>query len=230
MAFNAWRASSSSGSLRFNAVSARAMQSVERRVVEPLQHEHLAARQQRAVQFERRILGGGADQHHGAVLDIGQEAVLLRPVEAVDLVDEEQRALAADAPLLRRVEHLAQIGDAREHRRKRLEMHVRRLGEEPRDRGLAAAGRAPQDHRRKPPLRHHAPDRPVGLQKMVLPHHLVEPLRPQPVCQGPWRILLEQAHRTVTVRSLPLRRTAIVQGALDAPSVSCKPATVSTGW
>ncbi len=71
-------------------------QRLERGVVEPMQHEDLAARQQRAVQLEGRVFRGRADQHHGAVLDIGQEAVLLRAVEAMDLVDEEQRALAAD--------------------------------------------------------------------------------------------------------------------------------------
>ena len=34
-----------------------------------------------------------ADQRDGAVLHIGQESVLLKPVETVDLVDEQQRAL-----------------------------------------------------------------------------------------------------------------------------------------
>jgi hypothetical protein len=46
-------------------------------VIQAIQHEDLAAREQRAVQLEGGILGGGADQHHGAVLDVGEEAVLL---------------------------------------------------------------------------------------------------------------------------------------------------------
>ena len=75
----------------------------ERLLAERLEAEHLAAREQRRVDRERRVLGGGADQRDRARLDVGQEGVLLRLVEAVDLVDEEDGALAAVvAPLLRR--------------------------------------------------------------------------------------------------------------------------------
>jgi hypothetical protein len=63
-----------------------------------LQHEHLRAREQRRVHLERRVLGGGADQHDVAGLDARQERVLLRLVEAVDLVDEDDRAAAGAAP------------------------------------------------------------------------------------------------------------------------------------
>ena len=52
------------------------------------------AREQRAVQLERRVLGRGAHEHDVAGLDERQERVLLRAVEAVDLVHEEQRAAA----------------------------------------------------------------------------------------------------------------------------------------
>ena len=75
-------------------------QRLERGVVEPVQHQDLTARQQGAGQRERRVLGGRADQRDRAVLDLGEQAVLLRAVEAVDLVDEQQRALAGP-PLAR---------------------------------------------------------------------------------------------------------------------------------
>ena len=68
-------------------------QCFQRGIVQPAQHQHLGAGQQRAVQLEGRVLGGGADQHHGAVFHHRQEAILLAAVEAVDLVDEQQRAL-----------------------------------------------------------------------------------------------------------------------------------------
>ena len=68
-------------------------QLLDRRGIERLEHQHARARQQRRVQLERRVFGGGADQHDGAVLHHRQEAVLLRAVEAVDLVDEQQRPL-----------------------------------------------------------------------------------------------------------------------------------------
>src|SRR5205085_9053433 len=52
----------------------------ERGGVEPVQDQHLRAGQQSRVQLEARILRGRADQHYRAVLDIGQEAVLLRAI------------------------------------------------------------------------------------------------------------------------------------------------------
>ena len=68
-------------------------QLLDRRGVERLEHQHPRARQQRRNQFERRIFGGGANQHDGAVLHHRQEGILLRAIEAMDLVDEQQRAL-----------------------------------------------------------------------------------------------------------------------------------------
>ena len=67
-----------------------------RRVVlaQRLEHEDLRARQQRRVHLERRVLGGRADEDDVAGLDARQEGILLRLVEAVDLVDEEDRAAA----------------------------------------------------------------------------------------------------------------------------------------
>jgi hypothetical protein len=66
----------------------------ERRLVEAVEDQDLGAREEGGVQLEGRVLGGGPDQHDGAVLHVRQEAILLRLVEAVDLVDEEQRAAA----------------------------------------------------------------------------------------------------------------------------------------
>ena len=46
-------------------------------MIEPAQDQHLAARQKRRVELEARVLSGRADEGDGAILDIGQEAVLL---------------------------------------------------------------------------------------------------------------------------------------------------------
>src|SRR5262245_58844980 len=88
-----------------------------------------------------------------------QEAVLLRAVETVDLVDEEQRAPALLASLARLVEDLPEIGDPGEDRRDLLEMKPGLAGEQPRNGGLAGARRAPQDDaaeasRREQPRQH----------------------------------------------------------------------------
>ena len=166
-------------------------QALQRLVVEPLQHVDLAARQQRAVQLERGVLGGRADQRHRSRLHERQEAVLLGAVEAVDLVDEEQRRLASEAASARGLERLLQVRDAREHRRQLLELVACLLGQQPRDRGLARPGRTPEDHRGQPVRVGHAADRAVRPQQVVLPHHLVEALRAQPIGQRPRRLRLQ---------------------------------------
>ena len=86
------------------------------------------------------------------------------------------------------LERLLQVGDAGEHRRQLLELVAGLLGQQPRDGGLAGAGRAPEDHRGQPVRAGHAADRAVGPQQVVLAHHLVEGLRPQPVGQRARRL------------------------------------------
>ena len=80
---------------RSSTASARVEQFAERRRVEPVEDQHLRAAEQRGVELERlgfSVVAPTSDDR--AVLDIGQEAVLLRAVEAVDLVDEQQGARA----------------------------------------------------------------------------------------------------------------------------------------
>ena len=165
-------------------------QLLQRRLVEAVEGQHHRAREQGAVQLERRVLGGGAHQGDGAVLHVGQEPVLLRPVEAVDLVDEEERALAGLAPPLGAVERLAQVLHAREDGRELLEGQLRGVRQQPRHRGLARARRPPQDHALQPAAPEHARERAVGADQVVLAHDLGELRRPQPVGEGARRLRL----------------------------------------
>ena len=98
----------------------------------------------------------------------------MRPVEAVDLVDEEQRSFAKLALGARRLEHLAQVGDARLDRRELLEMKIGLLGKEPRHRGLAGARRPPEDYRAEPASLDHAAQHALLAQEMILADHLAE--------------------------------------------------------
>ena len=59
------------------------------RRVQRLQLENLRARDQRAVDGEERVLGGRPQQADHAALDIGQQRVLLRAIEAMDFIDEQ---------------------------------------------------------------------------------------------------------------------------------------------
>jgi hypothetical protein len=134
---------------------------------------------------------GGADQHHGAVLHHRQERVLLRTVEAVHLVDEQQRPLPGLAPRARRFECFLQVGDAGEHRGKLLEMQRGRIREQPRDRRLAGAGRSPENQRAERARLQHAGERAVAPEQMILPDHFGEPGRTQLVGERTRRIVFE---------------------------------------
>ena len=50
---------------------------------------------QGVVQFVSGVLGGGADQNDGAVLDERKQRILLRAIPARDLVNEQQRVMPA---------------------------------------------------------------------------------------------------------------------------------------
>ena len=148
---------------------------------EAAQHDHLRAAQEGCVQLEARVLGRGADEDDGAVFHVGQEAVLLGLVEAVDLVHEEERALAvgaADAGLL---EHAAQVGHAGEDRGDLDEGHVGLVRKQSRDGGLADARRAPEDQRGQAAGGEHRAQRAVGGEDRGLAHDVGEPARPQPI-------------------------------------------------
>ena len=100
----------------------------------------LRAREQRVVDLEVRVLGGGADQRHQALLDRGQQRVLLGLVEAVDLVEEEDRRGGRSARRSR-ARSITSRTSARPgvDGRELLEGGVGVLGGEPRERGLAGA-------------------------------------------------------------------------------------------
>src|SRR5262249_10869675 len=68
--------------------------------VKRIQHQNLAARKQRRNHFKRRILGGSADQDQGSSLHVGQEVILLRFVEVVNLVNKKYGAFAESLKLL----------------------------------------------------------------------------------------------------------------------------------
>ena len=155
-----------------------------------MKHQHARPRQQRRVELERRIFGGGADQHHGAVFHHGQKRILLRAVEPMHLVDEQQRALAHLAPGARGIEHLLQVGDAGKHRGNLLEMQFGGVRQQPRHRGLAGAGRSPEHQRAQRARLQHPRQRAVGAEDVILADDIGELLRAQPVRQRPRRVLL----------------------------------------
>ena len=139
------------------------------------------ARQQRRIDFEVRVLGRCTDERDRAVLDVRQERVLLRLVEAVDLVDEQDGALAVQREsVLRCRDARADLGDAGHHCRERRELRADRLGEDSGERRLARPRRPPQEQRRQVATRHRAAERARLADEMALPLELLEGPRPHP--------------------------------------------------
>ena len=125
-------------------------------VGERLELHDSAAREERRVDLEVRVLGRGADQRQQAALDARQQRVLLTLVEAVDLVEEQDRAGAVGAEAIARaLKDAADVIDTRRDGRELLEGGARRLGDDARQRRLADPWRAVEDHR----------GRPVGLDR-----------------------------------------------------------------
>ena len=83
------------------------------------------------------------------MLHVRQQRVLLRLVEAMDLIDEQNRAHIAPPFLFRALDFLAQLTHAGQHGRERDETQSGPIGEQTRECGLARAGWAPEDHRGK---------------------------------------------------------------------------------
>ena len=147
------------------------------------QDEHLRSRQQRGVDLERRILGRRADQHDVAGLDARQERVLLRFVEAVDFVDEDDGAAAGGAAEPLGLGHdLADFLDAGQHGAERHESRGR-VGDDARERRLAGAGRPPEDDRLQQVALDRLAQRLAGREQILLADELIEGARPHPLGQ-----------------------------------------------
>ena len=90
----------------------------------PSARRHAGARQQRIVEFERRVLGGRTDKSDRAVLDKRQEGILLRFIEPVHFVEKQYRRSPGLGAGLRH--RGANILDAGHHRRQSDELGIRR--------------------------------------------------------------------------------------------------------
>jgi len=114
--------------------------------VERLQLVHLQAGEQGRVELEVRVLGGRADQGQDSLLDSGEKRILLGLVEAMDLIEEEDRAPAGGSkPLAGSCQHLADVRHGRRDRRELLELGAGGAGHDPGERRLPRSGRTVED-------------------------------------------------------------------------------------
>ena len=143
-----------------------------------LEPPHAHPRQQRGVHLEVGVLGRRPDQGDGAVLDVRQQRVLLRLVEPVDLVEEEDRAGAMQGqPVLRLGDRGPDLDHAGHDRRQRDEMGADRVGQQSREARLARPRRAPQQGRGQVATGHAAAERSAFADEVALPDELLEAAR-----------------------------------------------------
>ena len=114
---------------------------------ERFEHEHPHAAQQRTVDLEAGILGGGADQREESALHMREQGVLLAAIEPVDLVHEEHGACTELPSLLGFSDDLADARDPVGDGTERNELALYMAGDEPCDRRLAGARRTPEQDR-----------------------------------------------------------------------------------
>ena len=132
-------------------------------------------RDQRRVDLEERVLGRGPHQNHHAGLYARQQGVLLRLVEAVDLVEKQDGAsLVLLQTVLRLGQHLADVLDAGVDRGQWLERGVGLGGYESGKGRLAGPRRSPQNHRQRAAGADHYTEGGAWSQEMLLPNDLVE--------------------------------------------------------
>jgi hypothetical protein len=152
---------------------------------ERLEAEQERARQQRRVHLEVGVLGGGPDEHDQPVLHQGEQGVLLRPAEAVDLVEEQDGAHAVLAEAVAGpLGDLAHVLDPCAHGRQGLEGLGRGPGHQAGDRGLARSRRPPQHDRREAIGLDQAAQGLARAYEVGLADDLVEGAGPQPGSQG----------------------------------------------
>src|ERR1700716_3016280 len=82
-------------------------QLIDRAARERLQPHHSGSGQQCGIDLERRVLRGGAEQCDEPALNMRKHRVLLRLVEAMDLIDEEDGALSDTCALARALDDRA---------------------------------------------------------------------------------------------------------------------------
>ncbi len=153
---------------------------------ERLQHVDGCTREQSRIDFERRVLGGRADEGEEARLHVRQEGVLLALVEAVHLVHEDD-----GAPLLQpvargggTVDGFADVLHATQHRADAQELCVEGIGHEPRNGGLAGAWRPPEDAGMRLARLEGNAQRHARAEQVLLADHLAQRLGTQALGKG----------------------------------------------
>ena len=157
-----------------------------------MEHEDLAAGKKSAVHLEGRIFRGRAYEDDAALFHEGQEGVLLRLVEAVDLIHEEHGAPAVLPVLLRLLHDGPYFLDAARDCGKVDEVRFRVSGDDARQRGFADARRPPEYHGGYLVVFYESAKHLAFAEQMLLPEEFVERARSKAFRQRLGGIVVEE--------------------------------------
>ena len=157
-------------------VRQRALQQAKQvRFRERSQFKDLRARDERRVDEEKWIVRGRADEPHDAALDIGQQHVLLRFVEAMDFVNEQD---GRRADVFEAVggggEHAAHVGHVGFHAAEPLELALGLPRDDLCERGFARARRPVKNQRLNAIRINGAAEQLAGREDVRLPDEFIQ--------------------------------------------------------
>jgi len=149
----------------------------EVRLLEPSEREDHRTRGQGRHQGEEGVLRRGADQGDRPLLHLGQQPVLLRLVETVDLVDEQDRLAAGQGRGFRRRDRLPDLGQARGHGVQAQELRGRPFRDDTGQGRLSRARRTVEHEGDEGVFLDGPPERPPRRKQMRLSDELVQASR-----------------------------------------------------
>ena len=169
-----------------------------------LENVNPAAGEQRRYDLEGGIFRGRADQADVALLHVRQESILLRLIEAVNLVDENDGARAVLPRPLGVGHHLLDFLDPSEDGGELDELRLGHVRDDLRQRGFARARRAPENQRARIVALDLRVQRLARSDEVLLPDKFVQRARTHAIRQRTGAIAgvlrarscLEQAHGT----------------------------------
>jgi len=159
--------------------------------VERAKRHHAGAREQRGVEFERWILGRGADQGDGSVFHHGQKGILLRAIEAMDFIDKQQGRAADGASLAGLLKYFLQIRDAAENGGDLHEVEIGLPCKKSCDSGLSRSRRTPEDKRAHGAGANQSRQRAVCAKQMILPRNIAKLHGAQAISERSRRVVLK---------------------------------------
>ena len=149
--------------------------------LQTLEDVYLASREKGSDDFERRVFRSGAYQYHGAGFDRPEKGILLRLVEAVNLVDEKYgRSILGENPAgPGGVDNFPDFLHSRADGAEGEKLPLAGIGYDSRKRGLAYARRAPQNEGTQVAALYHVAENATLADQMPLAYIIIERMRPK---------------------------------------------------